>query len=387
MLFCLISYFSVVKNLSKDLESTRIDPSSNNDELSSEKKKEVKEKPLEFVSTKRPKKVQTNEAKSSVKKTPTSSNKRLQVKATSDMKTPRYLDICDSDTTSDEDSSSDEDFQPNETWNASSDEEYKNEDDRIKKRSLVRKSHRNADMVFVPATENKQKKLDDLLEQYEYKKPPGMLGTEKPKPSKRKLFTHSHFDDELNFDDTFNDKEPEKGKENVVNLPEVFTPRPLPVFKKTTVNIPEFPKIKTPKPKPMKKPLEIKYSVYSFLKSLNSDANPDYCNSEALQFRNKYKSKRIELTDKLFKLYNEKVFEGKLSEVPVRWNKKLLNTAGRCNNSRRGGIRQSQLELSEKVLTSADRLRCTLIHELCHAATWVRKLENLLKIMLSILFS
>lgn len=33
--------------------------------------------------------------------------------------------------------------------------------------------------------------------------------------------------------------------------------------------------------------------------------------------------------------------------------------------------RTARLELSEKVLTSADRLRCTLIHEMCHAATWV----------------
>lgn len=35
------------------------------------------------------------------------------------------------------------------------------------------------------------------------------------------------------------------------------------------------------------------------------------------------------------------------------------------------GIRSSVIELSDKVLTSADRLRCTLIHELCHAATWI----------------
>lgn len=35
------------------------------------------------------------------------------------------------------------------------------------------------------------------------------------------------------------------------------------------------------------------------------------------------------------------------------------------------GVRTSVIELSEKVLTSADRLRCTLIHELCHAATWI----------------
>lgn len=34
-------------------------------------------------------------------------------------------------------------------------------------------------------------------------------------------------------------------------------------------------------------------------------------------------------------------------------------------------VRSCTVELSEKVLTSADRLRCTLIHELCHAAVWL----------------
>lgn len=33
--------------------------------------------------------------------------------------------------------------------------------------------------------------------------------------------------------------------------------------------------------------------------------------------------------------------------------------------------KKHHIELSEKVLTSADRLRCTLIHEMCHAATWI----------------
>lgn len=35
------------------------------------------------------------------------------------------------------------------------------------------------------------------------------------------------------------------------------------------------------------------------------------------------------------------------------------------------GIRSAAIDLSEKVITSGDRLCCTLIHELCHAATWV----------------
>lgn len=76
-----------------------------------------------------------------------------------------------------------------------------------------------------------------------------------------------------------------------------------------------------------------------------------------------------ELTDKLFSLYNQHIFQNALV-APCTWNKKLLNTAGRCHLSRVGGLRKSRIELSDKVLTSADRLRCTLIHEMCHAATW-----------------
>lgn len=39
--------------------------------------------------------------------------------------------------------------------------------------------------------------------------------------------------------------------------------------------------------------------------------------------------------------------------------------------SNRMGIRSASIDLSDKVVTSCDRLRSTLIHELCHAATWV----------------
>lgn len=42
----------------------------------------------------------------------------------------------------------------------------------------------------------------------------------------------------------------------------------------------------------------------------------------------------------------------------------------------RGQVRSSAIELSDKVLTGPDRLRCTLIHEMCHAATWIYNGEN-----------
>jgi predicted SprT family Zn-dependent metalloprotease len=99
------------------------------------------------------------------------------------------------------------------------------------------------------------------------------------------------------------------------------------------------------------------------------------CHPDAVAYRQNYKTKKEELAAKLFDLYNEKVFDGQLT-APITWNKKLLNTAGRCNNSKRLGVRSSRIELSDKVLTSADRLRCTLIHEMAHAATWIFSAEN-----------
>ncbi|XP_063707581.1 germ cell nuclear acidic protein-like [Culicoides brevitarsis] len=107
-----------------------------------------------------------------------------------------------------------------------------------------------------------------------------------------------------------------------------------------------------------------------FLQSLDVNTPEDICDPEALRFRKNYKNLKHELTDKLFALYNEHIFENELV-TPCSWNKKLLTTAGRCRLSRIGGVRKAQIELSDKVLTSADRLRCTLIHEMCHAATWI----------------
>ncbi|XP_054728427.1 germ cell nuclear acidic protein [Anastrepha obliqua] len=109
---------------------------------------------------------------------------------------------------------------------------------------------------------------------------------------------------------------------------------------------------------------------YGFLKSLDVCVAKTLCHPDALCYRENYRTKKEELAKLLYELYNEKLFENKL-HVPLQWNKKLCNTAGRCLNKKRMGVRTSMIELSEKVLTSADRLRCTLIHELCHAATWV----------------
>ncbi|KAM6977838.1 germ cell nuclear acidic protein [Aplochiton taeniatus] len=87
-----------------------------------------------------------------------------------------------------------------------------------------------------------------------------------------------------------------------------------------------------------------------------------------------FKQKKEELTSKLYQLYNTSVFQDKLpTSMSVTWNKKMRKTAGYCitGQERGGGNRYARIELSEKVCDSADRLRDTLVHEMCHAATWL----------------
>ncbi|XP_074530294.1 germ cell nuclear acidic protein [Halichoeres trimaculatus] len=87
-----------------------------------------------------------------------------------------------------------------------------------------------------------------------------------------------------------------------------------------------------------------------------------------------FKQNKEELTSKLFLLYNTSVFDSKLpANMSVTWNKKMRKTAGYCitGQERGGGNRYARIELSEKVCDSADRLRDTLVHEMCHAATWL----------------
>ncbi|XP_055783621.1 germ cell nuclear acidic protein-like isoform X2 [Salvelinus fontinalis] len=87
-----------------------------------------------------------------------------------------------------------------------------------------------------------------------------------------------------------------------------------------------------------------------------------------------FKQIKEELTSKLYHLYNTSVFDSKLpSNMSVSWNNKMRKTAGYCitGQERGGGNRYARIQLSEKVCDSADRLRDTLVHEMCHAATWL----------------
>ncbi|XP_065499491.1 germ cell nuclear acidic protein [Caloenas nicobarica] len=88
-----------------------------------------------------------------------------------------------------------------------------------------------------------------------------------------------------------------------------------------------------------------------------------------------FKKNKEELAQKLYSLYNSTIFEQKLPEkMVIIWNKKMRKTAGYCVSGQTKGPeakRYARIELSEKVCDSADRLRDTLVHELCHAATWL----------------
>ncbi|KAM4660911.1 germ cell nuclear acidic protein isoform 2-T2 [Amazona ochrocephala] len=88
-----------------------------------------------------------------------------------------------------------------------------------------------------------------------------------------------------------------------------------------------------------------------------------------------FKKNKEDLARKLYRLYNSTIFEQKLPDkMEIIWNKKMRKTAGYCVTGLTEGPeakRYARIELSEKVCDSADRLRDTLVHEACHAATWL----------------
>uniref|UniRef100_A0A0N7ZDR3 SprT-like domain-containing protein n=1 Tax=Scylla olivacea TaxID=85551 RepID=A0A0N7ZDR3_SCYOL len=112
-----------------------------------------------------------------------------------------------------------------------------------------------------------------------------------------------------------------------------------------------------------------------FLVSLSSNVNIIQCHPEALPYIKDFKKKKEELAEKLYKYYNTHVFDDKLpSSMNIKWNVRLRKTAGYCYyqiNKSAECRRGSRIELSTKVIDCAERLRDTLIHEMCHAAAWI----------------
>jgi predicted SprT family Zn-dependent metalloprotease len=79
----------------------------------------------------------------------------------------------------------------------------------------------------------------------------------------------------------------------------------------------------------------------------------------------------------LYDEFNADAFDGRLPpSLEITWNAKLLTTAGLTHYkkiTRSTGISEfhARIELSTKVLDSAEKLEATLLHEMCHVAAWV----------------
>ena len=81
--------------------------------------------------------------------------------------------------------------------------------------------------------------------------------------------------------------------------------------------------------------------------------------------------RRDALVNGLFATYNSMAFMNKLpADLKITWSKRLLTTAGITKSSYDRGARVSSIELSLKVVVDERRLESTLLHELCHAASW-----------------
>ncbi|XP_077114906.1 germ cell nuclear acidic protein-like [Ranitomeya variabilis] len=93
-----------------------------------------------------------------------------------------------------------------------------------------------------------------------------------------------------------------------------------------------------------------------------------------------FQETKKELAEELYHLYNITIFGNQLPEkANIVWNKRLKTTAGRCHHMLNMKTKQrlSMTHLSDKFLDSAERLRSTLAHEMCHAACWT--IDGLLK--------
>ncbi|XP_067120654.1 germ cell nuclear acidic protein-like isoform X5 [Centruroides vittatus] len=110
----------------------------------------------------------------------------------------------------------------------------------------------------------------------------------------------------------------------------------------------------------------------SFLESLSSKIPISDIHKDALPFRTNFKKTKDDLIKVLYKKYNDAVFSNKLpDDLSITWNTRMTKTAGFCYYHQIARTRYAKIELSTKVLNSADRVRDTLIHELCHAACWI----------------
>lgn len=144
-------------------------------------------------------------------------------------------------------------------------------------------------------------------------------------------------------------------------------------------NVPAGTEGKTPKTKPLQvyQYQNISTPNLTFLSSLDKNTPMDRCHPAAFPYMKNFSKQKTDLASRLYTLYNTECFDKALPEVmEITWNARLTQTAGLCYSRRYRNwhnieVRYCRIELSTKVVDSGDRLRDTLIHEMCHAASWI----------------
>ena len=85
--------------------------------------------------------------------------------------------------------------------------------------------------------------------------------------------------------------------------------------------------------------------------------------------------RRDELTTQYYHEFNRRAFQSKLPvDLAITWSKRMTKTAGFTKMKSRlmsPVPRVATIELSMKVIDSEDRLRETLLHEMCHVAAFL----------------
>mmetsp|Transcript_3888 Transcript_3888/g.7882 ORF Transcript_3888/g.7882 Transcript_3888/m.7882 type:complete len:915 (-) Transcript_3888:14-2758(-) len=89
-----------------------------------------------------------------------------------------------------------------------------------------------------------------------------------------------------------------------------------------------------------------------------------------------FRKHRESITQHTFRDFDTRAFRNALSSVTVTWSNKLNTTAGITRMKGRLGTehassRVATIELATKVIDNEERLRSTLLHEMCHAAMWL----------------
>ena len=89
-----------------------------------------------------------------------------------------------------------------------------------------------------------------------------------------------------------------------------------------------------------------------------------------------FRKNRDQITRQTFTEFNNTAFKGALSSVEVSWSNKLNTTAGITRmrgklGAENSNTRVATIELATKVIDDEERLRSTLLHEMCHAAQWL----------------